>query len=426
MKSNRYWELLGVIVLFIIGVCFRMWFITLAPQPFRFGLDGFEYESYAQKIWDNKFFAAHSYRSYPYPLLLAIVYLFVGWGNHQAIFFLQAVMDTSVGLFLFYIFRKGLMMRTVGFLAYALYTINPFTSGYVGVILAEVMTTFFIGATFFSGVFFVKKPSVFRGILFGFCVGMAAETRNAAFIWAAIPIGLSFWGVFSRKTIVSFVSLFVGLSLTVVYPLLTNWKTYEEINFTTVDDFYIKEIYQGVYLKILPPFTYAYPVESQELWGEYYSEYDPGRTKDQREAMRNKYLEKTKVLIEKDPIDYLLWRFRKMWYVWQKENVFFYEEPNFEYHRPYTYSYNVMILGLALLGLIYWDKTMYGNTEKVIQIRRFIRLTCIGTILYATLAFSLTHAEYRLTIPFYPTLFAAMAVGIAYPLKKLLRKRTLV
>ena len=97
-----------------------------------------------------------------------------------------------------------------------------------------------------------------------------------------------------------------------------------------------------------------------------------------------------------------------MWYVWQKENIFFYREPGFANHRMATYWGNAILLLLAALGLL------------IRYLHPFVRWSIIGTILYGTLAFSLTHAEYRLTIPFYPILILASAVGLGY-LRKIIR-----
>lgn len=390
-----------IIAVLVVGVLFRLWFIGLAPQPF--GWDQYEYEMYAAKIFNHPWMmASHSYRSYPYPLLLALFYKVVGFGNHQAVFLLQAVLDSLVGLMIYVILRRGLNNKAAARIGFFLYAVNPFTAGYVGVLLAEVMTGFFIAGTVLLGLMFAKKPNPIHGILFGLFAGLAAETRNAAFLWTIVPIGLAFLSVpFTRKKI-AFISIVAGMFLTMVYPLVTNWRDYHELNVTTVDDFYAKEFFQGALIKKLPPFTYSYPIESVRMWMEYYSEYDPGRTTQARRAMAKKYYGMAWAIMKDDPIDYMKTRFYKMWYVWQKENVFFYTEPNFENHRMVTYWGNSVLLLLAAAGLWFWPKK--GS---------FVRWSIIGTILYGTLAFSVTHAEYRLTIPFYPLLILPASVGIA-------------
>jgi hypothetical protein len=393
----------GVYGLVILAIGFRLWFVSLAPQPF--GWDQYEYEMYAHKIFSSPYFlASHSYRNYPYPLFLALVYTVVGFGNHQAIFFIQAVADSIVGLLLFFILSFGLRAQRAGWIALILYTFNPFTSGYVGVLLSEILSLFCIVMTVALGVAFLKKPAIFVGVLFGLSAGLAAEVRSAAFGWAAVPIVLLFFCVSVKRHLLAWIAILVGLGISVLYPLWVNWRDFHEVNISIVDSIVPREFFQGVLLERLPPFTYTYPVESHRMWQEFYSEYDPGRTTQQRAAMAQKYMDKAWTLVNKDRVDYIKVRFEKMWYVWQKENVFFYQEPGFASHKAYTYRANQFLLLLAAVGLFWWKNRRGAHW--------FVRWSIIGSIIYATLMLSLTHAEYRLTIPFYPLLFMAAAVGI--------------
>ena len=142
MKKDVFWVCLMVLA----GILFRLWFISLAPQPF--GWDQYEYEMYAAKIFAHPWMlASHSYRSYPYPLMLALFYKVVGFGNTRAVFYLQAVLDSLVGLMIYSILRIGWKDKTASIVGLVLYTLNPFTSGYVGVLLAEVLTGFYIAGT---------------------------------------------------------------------------------------------------------------------------------------------------------------------------------------------------------------------------------------------------------------------------------------
>lgn len=395
MKSNN----LLVCTLVLLGILFRLWFISLAPQPF-IG-DQTEYEWYAAKIFLHPYLlASFSFRSYPYSLFLALIYKLVGFGNHQAIFFLQAMLDVMTGFMVYMTIRHALKREKASWIGFILYTFNPFTSGYVGVILSEVLSTFFVAATILFGVLFVQKPALLRGFLFGLAAGLAAETRNAAFLWACIPIVLTIPCIQWKKYIVTYLAIVVGLVCTVVYPLWVNWRDYKEINITTVDDFYAKEFFNGAILKRLAPFAKNLQIPGlEEMYLEYYSERHPGRTSKERQAIVKKYINKTVAIISADPLDYLRVRLDKMWYVWQKENVFFYEEPNFEAHRMVTYWANLVLLVLAVLGV-------------VLVKSNYLRWSIIGTILYGTLAFSVTHAEYRLTIPFYPLLILSASVWL--------------
>jgi hypothetical protein len=109
-----------------------------------------------------------------------------------------------------------------------------------------------------------------------------------------------------------------------------------------------------------------------------------------------------------DPADYIRWRFFKMWYVWQKENIFFYVEPSFNQTRAYVYWGNIMLLFLAITGFT------SGFFSAANKISKWLWSSIIGTVLYGTLAFSISHAEYRLTVPFYPLLILSAGWGIIF------------
>jgi hypothetical protein len=404
---NKIFEIILICSIILFAVAYRLWFISLNPQSFAWDQD--EYQLYAAKMYNAPFLlASHTYRSYPYPLFMTIIYWFWGFANHKALFTGQAINDALTGLLVLLILktiiRKNPYVPYIGFLLYA---INPFTSGYVGVGLSEVLTTFFITLTFAAGIGFMFKPSIFTGLIFGITAGMAAETRNAAFAWTVIPIGLTLIWLKWKTKIGAYVAIGCGIFLTVLYPLYVNWRDYHEINITTVDSFYAKEMFNGVVLKVLPPFTYDYPTVTKQMFWEYYSEFYPSRTTADRKAMAQKYYRMAWEGIKADPIDYIRWRFFKMWYVWQKENIFFYSEPFFNQTRYLVYWGNIMLLGAALYGCI------HGFFKAINKQSRWIWGSIIGTMLYGTLAFCLTHAEYRLTIPFYPLLIISAVYSLA-------------
>lgn len=408
-------EIFLVTAVFVFAFFFRMWFITLEPQPFVY--DQGEYEWYTYKIFHAPYMIApHTYRSYPYPFFQAIIYKFAGWGNHQAVYIANAVLDSIVAVFVFLLLRFGFKRKFIAWIGLVLYAVNPFTSGYVGVGLSEILATFFIAGTLVVGLWFIKKPGIFVGLLFGFFAGMAAETRNAAFMWAFVPIALSVFFVRFKQKFLAYIAILFGLFLTTVYPLYTNWKWYHEINITKVDSFFAMEFFNGASLKILPPFTYTYPVEQNQMWFEYWSEYYPNRTPAERKAIASKYWKKGWDIVRADPIDYIRWRFFKMWYVWQKENIFFYTESGFADHKQYTYLLNLTLIILGIIGMVLgWWQTK-NNRGK------WILASFWGTILYGTLAFSISHAEYRLSIPFYPIIIALSAIGIGVIVPR--RKKT--
>jgi hypothetical protein len=250
--------------------------------------------------------------------------------------------------------------------------------------------------------------------LFGIALGLAAEVRNAAFLWAAIPLGLLLFAVPFPKTKKIYIAAGIGLLLTVLYPFYANWRDYRVMSVTTVDNFYARELFNGAIIKRLPPLAPPLPQATYEMYAEYYTEYWPERQNSTyRQAITRKYYQKAWDIIAKDPGDYIQTRFDKMWYVWQKEAIYVYVEPGYELHREYTYTGNLILLTFALMGLLFFPivKGRQGGVS------RWVRWTIIGSIAYGTLAFCVTHAEERLTIPFYPLLFVSAAVGIEQSLR---------
>lgn len=392
----------------LVAFLFRLWIIHLAPQPFIF--DQTEYEYYAQKIFSAPLMlAAHTYRSYPYPFMLAAIYKFVGFGNHNVIFIVQAVMDSLTGLLIYFILRMSGKSRAA-WIGFILYSVNPFTAAYTGVLLSETLSTFLIAATILTGLLCIKKPSLGRGLLFGFIAGMSVQTRNAMLTASVVIVGsLWFWISWKAHKRV-YISILIGLVLTALYPLYTNWVAYHEVTMFKVDSFYAIELFNGATLKVLPPFTTALPPAQQTLFNEYWSEYTPTRTAKDRAAMAKKYFDKAFAVIFADPVDYMRWRFYKMWYVWQKENLYAYSEPGFESHRLLTFGGNAVLLALAVLGFV------FAFMREVKRRLSWLLVVSVSTIAMQTFALGFSFAEYRLSIPLYPFIFLYAALALdCYP-----------
>lgn len=395
-------------LLCIVGFVFRMWIAYLVPQPFI--NDQRDYEYFASKMLkDPHMIASHSFRTYPTSLFVAVIYRIFGFANHQAVYVAQAIMDTSVILMVYYVIKKGLKQSGVAWLGAIIYALNPFTSGYVNVELSEVLSVWTVATTVVTGVFFLRRPSWVRGLLFGLAVGIAAETRSAAFFWAVCPVGLLFFFVPFAKAKGAYIAIGLGLILTVLYPLYANWRDFKAFNISTVDSVIPRELYNGAIIKHLGPLAPPLPYETYVMYSEYYTEWAPERQNEAyRHAMAMKYYQKTSEVISRDPLGYIRTCFNKMWYTWQKEAIYAYVEPNFESLRIYTYVLNLLLLATAVDGMIFWP-VVKGKKNSV---SNWIRWTIIGSVVYGTLAFCVTHGENRLTIPFYPLLAISSAVGI--------------
>lgn len=401
---QKYRTYIAGAAIFVVAVLFRLWLIHLVPQPFIY--DQTEFEYYAQKIVTAPYMlAAHTYRFYPYPLLLALIYKIAGFGNHAVVFTFQAVLDSLTGVLLFAILRL-VGKKRAAWVTFVLYSVNPFTSAYAGVILSEVLSTFFTVCLILTGLLLIKKPKISIGFLFGLSAGMVMQTRSAMIVASIVALGSVWFWVSWKSYKRVYVGIAIGLILTALYPLYTNWTAYHELTIFKVDSFYAMELYNGATLKILPPFMTAsdFPPQQQIMYAEYWSEFFPNRTIKDRQAMANKYMNMAVTVIKADPVDYIRWRFFKMWYVWQKDNIYTYSEPGYGAHKAWTFWGNTILLAAAAIGIAL---TFFRRKDRLI---RWLWMVSVGIIVLQTFALCFSHAEYRLTIPLYPILFIFAAL----------------
>lgn len=405
----------------IIGLLFKLWFISLALQPYIY--DQYEYWSYAQDIL-RRGLSGNPSRTSGFPLFLALIYLLFNANDTSTIFLAQAVIDVVSGVLLFYISLQLFKSKKIAFSALFLQIFNPFTTAYVGVILTEVLSSFLIVVSFllFSLIISKKNQPHFLYILLGISIGFLTQTRPVFLYWNIVSFFLipylllknqiSLCFEFMIKFSKIFFLLSAGTLIAFSYQIISNMVYFRQFSLTTVDFAYARELYNGALLKTPPLFPDKiedYPIEMRTMYEEY--NVIPRNTAE-RKQMADKYFKKAAEFISHDPVDYIVTRVRKMWSMWQKPNVFFYQEPNFEKHWVYTYILNLVILAFFISGLI-----ISFLSRNIIQ--RKAAYFVFFLLLYMTLSISLTHAEPRLTIPAYPVIFLFASVGIVYFYKKL-------
>lgn len=404
MQSGK--ETLLVVLFVVVGIIFRLWLTHVSPQSFAF--DQGEYESYAIKITnDSHFLASYSFRPYVYPMFLSLVYKYGGFGNHEPIFVLQAIIDSIVGVFMYIILRQISNKNSFSLIAMLLYELNPFTAAYVGVILSEILTLFLITASFVAGLFYVKKPTHLYGFLFGILIAFAAQARVAVFPWLVIPVGFTIWSRAWKEYVPTMMSLLLGIILPILYPLYVNWRDFHEITPTTVDNIMVKELYIGTVMDRPKPFSADFPGDIIVMYRDYYTEMNLDRSAQERRAIVKKYLDKSIENVRRDPLRYLRRVATNMLFLWHTDAIFPYQEPGYRDHRFFTYWGNAFLLFIAVIGIIGLG---FVHTPSV----RWFWRSILGTFLYATVTMSFTLAEHRLVIPFYPLLFICAGVALQW------------
>jgi len=228
-----------------------------------------------------------------------------------------------------------------------------------------------------------------------------------------VPLITMISALYLRRQVRLIFIVFTGFIMTMIYPLYVNWRDYRELTFSTVDNIFVRELYNGVVVGNIRAFRDTFPVESQRMWWEFHSESYPGRTAAERQLLNKKYLALTWDLIRRDTVGYINMRFEKMWFVWQKESIYVYWEPDFEVYSIFTYLGNLGFLIIAGIGLYSWQ------TDRKESVAQWLKQTIVLTIVIATVGYSLANAEQRYTVPLYPMVAIGAAFGIKVTIESL-------
>lgn len=408
MKKEQYILLIG----FVVAILFRFWLISISPQPFAF--DQLEYHSFALQMLHTGIFA-ESARLYGYPLLLAIVYKLFGLGNIQAMFVFQAIVDSLTALLIYKWATLLFRQKSVPWIAFVLYIFNPYTSAYVGVLLSEVTGIFF--TTLFIYLFTLywlrKKLSVF--LLFSFVAGFLPQIRPA-FLYFSVGLFLlslyTYWKETKRRQIHSIVNLAIGMvlfTLPFLYVLWGNVLYFNEWKFTNVDHIPSRELFISVMVPDRAPYHMksgydVYPKEVMKLYSEY--SVKPINQKE-RTVMSNAYLTQALEIVIRDPWLFIRQRLGKMFFVWEKHFLFYYEERPNSVRDTLVYWGNIVLLVSGVTGLIMWSIREVKNNKKTVLAGIYTLL-----IVYISVVHSVSLAEERYSLPGYPLLF--LFAGFAF------------
>jgi hypothetical protein len=393
MKKEYFLLLIGCIV----AIVFRFWLINISPQPFAF--DQYEYYKFALQILDRGIFA-DSARLYGYPLLLAIIYKVFGLGNIQAVFVFQAMVDGLTALLIYEWAKLLFRQKSIPWIAFVLYIFNPYTSAYVGVVLSEVTGIFFTALFMYLFTLFWLKKKLVVFLLFSFVAGFLPQIRPAFLYFSGglFVIGLcSYW---KKRGVIIGILLFI---LPFLYVLWGNVVYFKEWKATNVDHIVERELFISVMVPNQAPYHMksgydVYPKEVMKLYQEYSV---LPQSKQERAEMGNKYLTQATEIIKNDPWLFIRERLGKMFFVWEKHFLFYYQEiPN----RPrdiLVYWGNILLLVFGAMGLIKWSIERYKKNRKKMVLPGVYAFL----IVYISVIHSVSLAEERYSLPGYPLLF---------------------
>lgn len=397
---------MAFIVLFLLGVLYRLWISHIVPQPFVY--DQIEYHYFAQQIVEKGLFAWTA-RLYGYPLFLSFIYKIFGVGNINAVTTVQAVLDATTGLLVYLISEKIFKNRPVSTVFYALYLFNPFTSTYVTLVLTEILTVFLLSFISYLILILIEKKNRWVVLTLGILLGFLPQVRPSFLVYSTVVIiYLLFWLYkikFKEKLLTPILIVLLYL-LPFSYNIAGNWVYFKALNPTTVDNLLTREFYLSLYLsgKSAEQNRDAalLPKEAQNL----YKEYSTPQNAQERKLMAEKYARLSIQKIKSDPVEFILSRLQKAWSVWEKHSVFAYDRPKDRFTDDLIYWSNNIFLFLAVLGSVWWTKRKHQGEYYI-----WNRFT-VFTLFYISFIHAFTVADERYSLPGYPFIFLFAGYGI--------------
>jgi hypothetical protein len=392
------------------GIALRLWFLTLTYKEVVY--DQMEYVVMADALNAGHWSLNCCARTYGYPLFLAGIVRIMQGHAYDIVRYVQVALDIGTGILLACIARQlSGGKRSFPLITFALYMINPFTSGFVGFILTEPLAFFCIALTTLTAIMLSKHRTKHAVLwfLWGILVGYTVYTRIAFFWWgvsllAIVPFLAFGW---KRYTASILLCVLLGAAMTAAYPTIGNKVIYNKLTPLLPYDIITVSMYTSTLFArwpgILGLIDLEVPQEVHEhnnrLFG---SMADPELYKQTQEDYRN-LLKET---IQKDPGKYIRDRFRNMGLTWTKSYLFYYIDPWYPSDRlPVMIGNWVLVAcGVAGAGLALAKERM----KREWQIFLFI-----GGLMafFLTVPLSLVAPEERISLPAY--LFVFLFAGYA-------------
>ncbi len=380
-----------VIAGFFLAILLRLLLIKLFPQPFLF--DQADYHTFAQQMLQRGLYA-ESARLYGYPLFVATIYRVFSLNNLQAVFVFQAILDSATAL-LIYIWAKLLWnKKSVSWVAFVLYIFNPYTSAYVGVVLSEVTGIFFTALFLYLCTLSWLKKKMTAFLLFSFVAGFLPQIRPA-FLYFSVGLFLLGLSIYWKKrwTLIGTL-LFI---LPFLYVLWGNVVYFGQWKLTPVDHIFPRELFISIMVPnrlsddVRQGHT-AFPKEVTQLYKEY-----SVKPKNQKEriAMADTYFAQAIEMMKENPWLFIRERFSKMFFVWEKHFLFYYQESPNALRDGIVYWGNIILLMGGLSGLLVW----------FVKKRSLLAILYLSFIAYISVIHSVSLAEERYSLPGYPLLF---------------------
>jgi hypothetical protein len=395
-----------ILLLCFLGVLLRIFIASKYPHVPLF--DETEYLYFAENIRSKIWWANCCSRTYGYPLTLTVIRWIFGQTNFQAISIIQAIVDSATAGFLFYVSKTIFKNIRYAWVTFFVYLINPLTASYTGMILTEIQALFLlVVVTYFLVQIFHRWQYSF---LFGFSLGMLTFTRIIFWWWSLVILLFLCLFSFRRRNVFKGFILLGGFSITLIYPIVANIKTFHSFSAVPVFPSFQYNLILGQKYSYWPALLSEF--NQQELneitrFTDYvynYYHYD-----------RNDFIQKVKPFykqtvdeIMRQPFVYLTSRIRNIPLWWNKSNLYYYWDPFYPMDKPYLRIGNALFLTVVGLGII----RSILKRKKSFQEKILLTFT-LFTIVYFIVPMSLIMPEERHTLSLYSLLCLYIPLGLS-------------
>lgn len=391
------------IILFILGFLWRLFLSEpLITDNFY---DMASYSRMAKEILSGQMTTDCCDHNVGYGAWLSVVYKIFGIDNFQAVRIAQIILDL-LSAWLIYLSAIKLLGKKSALYSLILYIMNPFTSSYTGLRLAEVVSIFIVSLI----AYIITRNKIFSDIklwfILGAVLGLFLFTRASSFylIMAFLLIVNILYYLRKRNFDFTFFVI-LGFIIASSYTIMTNYKHYRLFSLTP--PFNIGS--SGLYVNF---FNDRYPellVEKDNVNGEFARillEYHTTYYTD-LSHFKNKY---NGLFWERLKTDWQLFfrnTARNMVWIWDKYHLGYYYDQYYPADSFPLRVVNIFSLILFFIGMLCFVRQV---RRKVMQNPLFIFTILIFASI--TFLFTLISNESRHSLYFYPLIYLWGGKGI--------------
>lgn len=415
MSKLRKYKIFFFAFIVLFGFFYRLYLASFSYSTLVF--DMLAYSRYARDILRGVWPISCCIQNVGYSVFLAGVYSLFGIDNIFAVRLIQVLLDLVTALIV-YLIGKSIFGSKTAFISFVLYIINPFTSSYTGLVLAETVTLLFVSliAYILHISAFLKRPALW--LILGILLGLLLFTRHSFYYFSLVFILLLSFMVGKGVKRLKFILItLIGFLLASSYSLIGYYRNYHVISLVPPYSFMAGILYSDFFLGKYPE------VEFHGIAPEYTQmavEFNNTPLQDKK-----KYSQKyTALFWQKMKTDWPIFIkniSRNMFWIWDKDHLYTYVDPFYPSDRWVLRILNLGILGFSIVGIIKYIRRIKCAFQK-----NLVLLLTVALMLYITFVFTLVSNESRHSLAVYSLVMLWAGYGLVETitfLKRRMRKR---